>query len=109
MALIAVSFTVEIILLIVSLYLGFDSGFLRKLVAIGFNIFGINLVLQKQFYVSDLSAAPVVVSSSFPGAIQNVMTIVFAFLTLVILAAAFVDLALFNEAEKIEEKLEHLV
>ncbi len=109
MALIAISFTVEIILLIISLYLGFDSGFLRKLVAIGFNIFGINLVLQKQFYVSDLSSTPLSVSTGFPGPIQNALTLIFSFLTLVILAAAFVDLALFNEAEKIEEKIEILV
>lgn len=109
MALIAVSFTMEIILLIVSLYLGFDSGFLRKLVAIGFNMTGLSLSLQKQFYVSDLSSTPASVSTALPGPIQNAFAIIFGFLTVVILAAAFVDLALFNEAEKVEEKLEHLV
>jgi hypothetical protein len=113
MALIAVSFTVEIILLIVALYLGFDSGIMRKLVAIGFCFFGLPLVLAPQVYISDLSSTPIAVSTNFPGIIQNSMAILFILIAAVIIAAAFVDLYHINKSaddkEKRSEWIEYII
>ncbi len=97
MALIAVSFTVEIILLIVALYFGFDSGILRKIVSIGFCFFGLPLVLAPQVYISDLSAKPLVVTAAFPGIIQNSMAILFVLIAAVIIAAALIDILKLNK------------
>jgi hypothetical protein len=104
MALIAVSFTVEIILLIVALYMGFDSGIMRKLVAVGFCFFGLPLVLAPQVYISDLSAKPLSVTASFPGSIQNAMAILFILLAAVIIAATFIDLYRINKSTDDKEK-----
>lgn len=108
MALIAVSFTLEIMLMIVALYLGFDSGFLRQLIAIGFCITGISLTLGKQFYISDLTSTPLAVSTGFPGSVQNGMVIMFSFIIMAIFAGALINLAKFNEEEEASKKLEYL-
>lgn len=105
MALIAVSFTVEIILLIVSLYFGFDSGILRKFIGFGFCMFGLPLVLAPQVYISDLSTKPLAVTASFPGNIQNSMSLLFILTASVIVAAMFIDLYKLNrEASKPKEE-----
>ncbi|SRR6266566_6351734 len=104
MALIAVSFTVEIILLIVALYFGFDSGVMRKIVAIGFCFFGLPLVLSPQFYVSDLTSVPTVVSSTFPGNIQNAMAILFVLTAAVIISSALIDLYKMNKLSDEKDK-----
>ena len=113
MALIAVSFTVEIILLIIALYFGFDSGILRKLVAVGFCFFGLPLVLAPQVYISDVSKTPISVTASFPGTIQNAMAILFILTAAAIIASAFVDLYHINKAaddkEKREQWIEYIV
>lgn len=108
MALIAVQFTVEIILLIVALYFGFDSGLIRKLVSVGFCAVGISLTLQKQVYVSDLSTSPLNVFLSFPGPIQNAMVITFSFIALAILASAFIDIAIILKEDDAIKRLERL-
>lgn len=105
MALIAVSFTVEIILLIVALYFGFDSGLLRKFAGFGFCMFGLPLVLAPQVYISDLTAKPTAVTSSFPGNIQNAMSLLFILVGVVIIAAMFIDIYKLNkEADKSKEE-----
>ena len=115
MALIAVSFTVEIILLIVALYFGFDSGILRKIVSIGFCFFGLPLVLAPQVYISDLTATPLSVSVKFPGIIQNSMAILFVLTATVIIAAALLDILKMNklsseqDKEKRSEWIEYIV
>lgn len=112
MALIAVSFTVEIILLIVALYFGFDSGVLRKVVGFGFCMFALPLVLSPQVYISDISKTPLVVTSSFPGNIQNAMSLLFILIASTIIAAAFIDLYKMNkagEAKDREKVIEYIV
>jgi multisubunit Na+/H+ antiporter MnhC subunit len=104
MALIAVSFTVEIILLIVALYFGFDSGILRKIVSIGFCFFGLPLVLAPQVYISDLTATPISVSVKFPGVIQNAMSILFILTAAVIIAAALIDILKMNKLSTEKDK-----
>jgi len=108
MALIAVSFTMEVVLLIVGIYFGFDSGFLRKLIAIGFCVTGISLSLSSQFYISDLTSSPLSVSTSFPGVIQNAWVILFSFTVMAIFAGALIDLMKFNEEEETGKKLDYL-
>lgn len=105
MALIAVSFTVEIILLIVALYFGFDSGILRKLTSFGFCMFGLNVALAPQVYISDLTSTPTAVSVKFPGIIQNNMALLFSLVGIVIIAAVFIDIYKLNrEADKPKEE-----
>ena len=106
MALVATAFTVEIILLIFQVYFGFDSGFLRKLIAIGFGAIGISLVLQTQVYVSDLSSTPTNVFLFFTPSTQNALTLVFTLVTLTIMASIFVDLyKIIKEPENILEEI----
>jgi hypothetical protein len=92
MALLATTFTVEIILLIIGLYL-FDGGIIRKFGAIGLFIFGLQLSYSAQTYVSDATTLPTNVSLFFTPEIQRAMVFMFALLTLVTIAWTFVELA----------------
>ena len=110
MALIAVSFTVEIILLIVALYFGFDSGILRKFIGFGFCMFGLPLVLSPQVYVSDLTKTPLIVTTPFPGIIQNSMSILFILTASAVIAATFIDIYKINkESQKPKEEREEWI
>lgn len=109
MALIAISFTVEIITLIVALYFGFDSGLIRKFSAFGLCSFGITLVNTPQVFISDLTSSPQIVTVNFPGNIQNVMTVMFALVALTIVASAFLDIRKMSKETNKEDVVEYIV
>lgn len=92
MALLATSFTVEIILLIIGIYL-FDGGIIRKFGAIGMFIYGLQLSYLRQRYVSDLTTPPTNVSLFFSPEIAQALVYMFAILTLITIAWTFVEFA----------------
>lgn len=91
MALIASSFTMEVILLIIGLYL-FDGGIIRKFSAVGLFIYGLQTALISQTYVSDLSSIPANTSLLFTPQIQNDWAIMFGLLTMITFAWTFVSI-----------------
>lgn len=91
MALIASSFTMEIILLIIGLYL-FDGGIIRKFSAIGLFVIDLNLTISTQTYVSDLTSTPSNVSLFFTPAIQNAWALMLVLLTLTTMAWTFISI-----------------
>jgi len=108
MALLATQFTVEILLWIGALYLGFDSGLIRKLSAIGFSTIGLSLSLQSQSYVSDVSTTPLNVFLAFTGPIQNALALLFTLTFLSITATIFVDLRIIMLEKDEKKRLEML-
>jgi hypothetical protein len=101
MALIASSFTMEVILLIIGLYL-FDGGLIRKFASVGLYIYGLNTALAKQVYVSDLTSQPTNVTLGFTSQLQQDWAVIFAFLTMITLAWTFLSLyKIVVEAQKL--------
>lgn len=109
MALIANSVTVEIILLVFQTYFGFDSGFIRKLVAIGMGALGIGLAISTQVYVSDLTSTPTNVFLFLTPSLQNAFVLMFTMITLAVLALEFIILRQIIRAKTWDERLELLV
>jgi hypothetical protein len=92
MALLATTFTTEVVLLIIGLYL-FDGGIMRKFGSIGLFIFGLQLAYSSQVYVSDVTAQPTNVNLFFTPELQRAWVYMFALLTLITIAWTFVELA----------------
>lgn len=109
MALIANSVTVEIILLVFQTYFGFDSGFIRKMVAIGMGALGITLSTSSQVYVSDLTSSPTNVFLFLTPSLQNAFVLMFIMITLSIIALQFIILRDIIKAETWDERLELMV
>jgi hypothetical protein len=92
MALLATTFTTEVVLLIIGLYF-FDGGIIRKFGSIGLFIFGLQLAYSSQAYVSDLTAQPTNTFLLFTPELQRAWVYTFALCTLITLAWTFVELA----------------
>ena len=92
MALLATSFTVEIILLLIGLYF-FDGGLIRKIGAMGFFVLGLQLSYGSQKYVSDATNLPTNTSLIFTPEIQSALTILFAICTLITFALFTISVA----------------
>lgn len=91
MALIAVSTTAEVILLIIGLYL-FDGGLVRKFGAIGMFVYGLGLSLGKQTYVSDLSSQPTNVFLIYTGNVQNGFAWMYSILIVITICFSFISI-----------------
>lgn len=91
MALLATSFTVEVLLLVFGTFL-FTEGLISKLGAEGLFVYCLSLSYKTQAYVSDLSAAPTNVSLFLTPDIQTGMVLLSAILALVCMAKAFITI-----------------
>ncbi len=98
MGIIFVSLMMEVILLVVSLFLGIDGGMIRRFISVGLATTGIPLSLAKQQMFNDLTLS--YVSSSYPGPIQNAWVLTYSFISLVMIALIFLSLPEFLEARK---------
>lgn len=91
MALLATSFTVEVLLLVFGTFL-FTEGLIEKLGAEGLFVFALQMSYKTQQYVSDLSTTPVNVSLFLTVDVQQAMVVMSATLALVCMAKAFVEI-----------------
>jgi len=91
MALLATSFTVEILLLVFGTFL-FTEGLIEKLGAEGLFVFALQMSYKTQNYVSDLTSTPSNVTLFLTVDIQQAMVIMSATLALICLAKAFVEI-----------------
>ena len=91
MAILATTFTTEIILLVTGLFL-IDGGLIRKFGAMAIFVSDIALVYTSQNYVSDLTSPPTNVSLFLTTEIQTALVSMLAILTLVTLGWSFITL-----------------
>lgn len=91
MALLATSFTVEVLLLVFGTFL-FTEGLIEKLGAEGLFIFTLQMSYKTQQYVSDLSASPSNVALFLTPDVQQAMVVMSATLALVCMGKAFVEI-----------------
>lgn len=91
MALLATTFTTEVVVLIIGLYF-IDGGVGRRIGAIGLFVAGLQLSYSTQIYVSDLTALPTNTSLFFTPEIQRAWVLIFAICSLVALALAVVSI-----------------
>lgn len=91
MALIASSFTMEVILLIIGIFI-YDGGFIRKFSAVGMFIYGLQTAITSQSYVSDLTSTPSNAFLFFTPQVQTDWAYIFAVLTMITFGYTFISI-----------------